>query len=224
MTQARDRLWATAKVTDSQSYGNGTGLSWVYAIEGAERFYNVVSGKPLPLAVGESIHISPDGTKLHIIDGSGKEPKLLISKQSLRSELAHGPTPKAQPPASVPPPAPAQHQRVSITIKSTPAGADIQLNGRNVGRTPTTTDVDPGRMDIMLRLESSSPWVITDDVGAGGGNSRQRSDGCTSCVPRVQFEVVARDNVPVVVYKVDPAYTQAARDEHISGAVTLIVS
>ena len=46
-----------------------------------------------------------------------------------------------------------------LQITSKPAGASIYLNGRYTGKTPATLDkVDPGRADLVVKLEGYRPW------------------------------------------------------------------
>jgi hypothetical protein len=62
-------------------------------------------------------------------------------------------------PATVPAPStqPASHM-ASILITSDPAGADVELNSKFVGNTPTTLRLDPGDYTITIRKAGHQAW------------------------------------------------------------------
>ncbi len=76
----------------------------------------------------------------------------------------------AQQPAALPPapapvsPAPAQ---ASLNINSTPSGADIELNGKFAGSTPSVLKVNPGPYKIVVTRNGFKPWGRQVEVGTG---------------------------------------------------------
>jgi hypothetical protein len=59
----------------------------------------------------------------------------------------------------------------NVVIKSTPAGADIDVDGKYVGSTPSTVQIAPGDHDISIEKEGLTPWQRTMTVSAGGNSS-----------------------------------------------------
>ena len=63
-------------------------------------------------------------------------------------------------PASAPVPA-------SLAIDSTPAGADIEIDGAFVGNTPSTLSVAPGSHSITVKKKGFTDWTKTLNVTGG---------------------------------------------------------
>jgi hypothetical protein len=61
-----------------------------------------------------------------------------------------------------PPPAP-----VSLVIDSTPAGADIEIDGAFVGNTPSTVSVAPGSHQIVVIKKGYKIWLKSLDAAGG---------------------------------------------------------
>jgi hypothetical protein len=60
--------------------------------------------------------------------------------------------------------APAQ---VSLIVESTPAGADIEVDGSFVGNTPSTVSVAPGSHDISVKKKGFSTWNRRMNIAGG---------------------------------------------------------
>ena len=60
---------------------------------------------------------------------------------------------------SVAPVAAVDKPKVSVT--STPAGADIEINGNFVGSTPSNIEVDPGKNEVKITKKGFAPWSRT---------------------------------------------------------------
>jgi hypothetical protein len=63
-----------------------------------------------------------------------------------------------------PPAAPAQ---ASLTVESTPAGADIEIDGAFVGNTPSTVSVAPGSHQVAVKKKGFTDWTKTLNVTGG---------------------------------------------------------
>jgi PEGA domain len=59
----------------------------------------------------------------------------------------------------------------SVIVKSTPAGADINVDGKYVGSTPSTVQIAPGDHQISIEKEGLTPWQRTMTVSAGGNST-----------------------------------------------------
>lgn len=66
-------------------------------------------------------------------------------------------------PAAAPPPEPS-----TITIKSTPDGADISVDGKYVGGTPSTLKLPPGEHTISIEKSTFKAWQRAITLSAGG--------------------------------------------------------
>ena len=66
--------------------------------------------------------------------------------------------------ASAPVAAPAQ---ASLAIDSTPAGADIEIDGGFVGNTPSTLSLTPGSHQVSVKKKGFTPWTKTLNVTGG---------------------------------------------------------
>jgi hypothetical protein len=62
-------------------------------------------------------------------------------------------------------------QTASVTIKSTPQGADINVDGKFVGNTPSTVQLAAGEHEILIEKEGLRPWERTMTVNPGGSIS-----------------------------------------------------
>jgi hypothetical protein len=71
------------------------------------------------------------------------------------------------PPESATPPAPAAPVQVSLSIESTPPGADIEIDGAFVGSTPSTVSVAPGNHQIAVKKKGFTDWTKTLNVTGG---------------------------------------------------------
>jgi PEGA domain len=54
-----------------------------------------------------------------------------------------------------------------MEISSTPAGADIELDGKFVGSTPSTITASPGEHEVIVKKSGFSPWSKTITLSAG---------------------------------------------------------
>jgi PEGA domain/Protein of unknown function (DUF2846) len=59
-------------------------------------------------------------------------------------------------------------QPASVTVKSTPPGADINVDGKFMGNTPSTIQLAPGEHQVSVEKEGLRPWQRTMTVSAGG--------------------------------------------------------
>jgi len=57
--------------------------------------------------------------------------------------------------------------QASLSIDSTPPGADIEVDGNYVGSTPSTVSVAPGSHDITVKKKGFSTWNRKMNVTGG---------------------------------------------------------
>lgn len=56
----------------------------------------------------------------------------------------------------------------SVVVKSTPTGADINVDGKWMGNTPSTLQLSPGEHTVTIEKEGLISWGRTMTVNAGG--------------------------------------------------------
>jgi hypothetical protein len=77
------------------------------------------------------------------------------------------PKPDSEPqPVNAPAQAPSAAQ-ASVAVDSTPAGADIEIDGAFVGNTPSTVAVAPGSHQIAVKKKGFTDWTKTLNVTGG---------------------------------------------------------
>jgi hypothetical protein len=59
-------------------------------------------------------------------------------------------------------------QPASVIVKSTPPGADINVDGKFMGNTPSTIPLPPGEHEVSIEKEGLRPWQRTMTVSARG--------------------------------------------------------
>jgi hypothetical protein len=67
------------------------------------------------------------------------------------------------------PPSSSEHS--TVVLKSTPDGADITVDGKYVGSTPSTLKLAPGDHTISIEKAAFKPWQRTVTLSAGGSVS-----------------------------------------------------
>ncbi len=67
-------------------------------------------------------------------------------------------------------PAPAPAAEAQLQISSTPDGADIEIDGKFVGDTPSTVGVAAGEHEISLKKTGFEPWQRKISVSSGQVN------------------------------------------------------
>ena len=62
-------------------------------------------------------------------------------------------------------------QLASVIVKSTPSGADINVDGKYMGSTPSTIQLAPGEHEVSIEKDELRPWQRTMTVTAGGSST-----------------------------------------------------
>ena len=58
----------------------------------------------------------------------------------------------------------------TVAITSTPAGADIEVNGKFVGNTPSSIELEPGDYTVTVKKDGYSGWQRTVKITGGSVN------------------------------------------------------
>ena len=68
---------------------------------------------------------------------------------------------------TAPAPAPAMAASTSIMLESTPTGADVAIDGKFVGNTPSTVEVAAGSHQLIVSKKGFTDWTRTINVTGG---------------------------------------------------------
>lgn len=85
--------------------------------------------------------------------------------ESLAKLKSESPAPAATP--SEQSNAPTGATQATLTIDSTPPGADIEIDGAFVGNTPSTVSITPGSHQIAVKKKGFTDWTKTLNVTGG---------------------------------------------------------
>jgi hypothetical protein len=111
------------------------------------------------LSLGGSVEDACDGIT-HYWSAHGQE--ILAGKQKTRSAGVPVATPAASVALQLPTPS-----QASVTVESTPSGADIEVDGEFVGNTPSTISVAAGTHQISVKKKGYSDWSRKMNVSGG---------------------------------------------------------
>jgi len=118
-----------------------------------------------PIKVGDVIHFRIEKDSAYIPqpnpDGTQSEEKLRI--------LSEDEAPKENPSAAAAQVQPAAESTAAalLDIASTPPGADIEIDGKFVGSTPSSISIKPGDHDIAVKKTGFSAWQKKVSVAPG---------------------------------------------------------
>lgn len=91
-----------------------------------------------------------DGRKLHLLDDTGKEHVIEITKQIMKdAPFANNATTTETPSAAA---------KATLEVVSTPSGADIELDGTFVGNTPSSLSVTQGDHTLRVSKKGYGVW------------------------------------------------------------------
>jgi hypothetical protein len=62
-------------------------------------------------------------------------------------------------------------QPATVVVKSTPPGADINVDGKWMGSTPSNIQLVPGDHEVSIEKDGLTPWQRTMTVTAGGSST-----------------------------------------------------
>lgn len=163
-------LWAALKDTlrNSGKYG-------IIGIDNAEMTasYNIggnLTGKRINSAVlnskddGNGCELQIQTAYSGLINNDAGDLKKRVDESLAKLRNAPPENPSNQQQQSKPPASSAQ---ASLTINSTPSGADIEIDGAFVGNTPSTVSVAPGSHQIVVKKSGFADWTRTLKVTDG---------------------------------------------------------
>ncbi len=125
------------------------------------------TGAPIAVAQEDRRHV-PTGVETVTAEGSEKTP---LSPEADRAIFLPGSseaTSRARPQPASPAAATAPSEQTVVQVKSTPEGADITVDGKYVGSTPSSLRLPSGDHQISIEKAGFKLWQRTLTVSAGG--------------------------------------------------------
>jgi hypothetical protein len=118
--------------------------------------FMIMRGKDVNIPKGTSFNAYVDGDREITFGG----PPAAASAASPTQSSAQQPTPRQVPSVLAEEPA-------TIAVKSTPAEADITVDGKYAGSTPSTLRLPPGDHDVSIAKSGFKPWLRKLTLTAG---------------------------------------------------------
>lgn len=141
----------TVTLEDSGCAGNvcgGTYHRTHYVIEAGSKLYVVNrTGGRLDLTVNQPIKFAIDGNTAYLMDGKGKVHDCHLEQERNVVSAPQGQSKEA--PLDL---------EATVALVSTPAGADVNVDGVFVGNAPATLKLKPGKHNIKLTLRGYKDW------------------------------------------------------------------
>jgi hypothetical protein len=94
-----------------------------------------------------------------VADASGGQPTKAETSQAAGNPQTDSPVEPG--PAALP---------ASVMVKSNPSGADINIDGKFMGSTPSAVQLTPGEHQVSIEKEGMTPWQRTMTLTAGGSS------------------------------------------------------
>jgi len=118
---------------------------------------------------GKDITI-PEGTEIaaYINGDTPLDPARFIAQGSGAPALSVGTAPQAASGAPQPIAKPPDSEVTPVEVKSTPDGAEISIDGKFVGNTPSSFRLAPGDHTVRIEKSGYKPWEKAFTVLAGG--------------------------------------------------------
>jgi PEGA domain len=147
-----------------------------YVVEGDSEYYIARErlrwrwSKAADAAIGERIKYAAQGRSLYLLDDQGHEHHATIIQRVLRSEVPEtqqGENREAPQTVIGPATSKSTGALAKVTIKSSPDGADIVVDGKFVGDTPSTLLLAAGDHLVVINKPGFEPWQRTVSINDG---------------------------------------------------------
>ena len=126
----------------------------------------LMRGKDVEIPRGTPFNAYVDGDREFALGGSA--PAALPPAGNPLAAAPGGPTPAAQPAPTAAPAQVAAEDLTTVVVKSTPDGADVTVDGKFMGSTPSTVRLAPGDHEIVIEKSDFKTWRRTMSVNPGG--------------------------------------------------------
>jgi hypothetical protein len=123
-----------------------------------------------PLPVGETFEARTEKRGLAVLyrNAKGKETRQVYQMMAAGQEKQQGESVPAPVPAPSPPASSAQEaatEKIRCSFTSAPSGAEITIDGKYVGNTPSTIGVGTGTHEIAISMPGFAEWKRELTVG-----------------------------------------------------------
>jgi hypothetical protein len=117
---------------------------------------------------GRLIPVGADEAKTALVKLKPSDERQIAVAETSTTPSQQEPTPVDNAQGEPHPESDVPMQPASVTVKSTPQGADINVDGKFVGSTPSTIQLSSGEHAVSVEKEGLRPWQRTMTVSAGG--------------------------------------------------------
>jgi hypothetical protein len=157
------RLECNRKRGVSERTGGGEKVTATLEAEGEQTHVRIWTGKHFSERTGRDNWSTPVYNEM--LKSLQKPAQTATAIVPGTPALPPAPQPGAQPAA----PVPAETESpATVLVKSTPDGADITVDGKFVGNTPSTLRLSPGGHTILIEKSGMKAWQRTMTVSPGG--------------------------------------------------------
>jgi hypothetical protein len=178
--QPKRRMGRAGKLNFTVDYvkapdGSNLRLRASSARQGEDKSGTVIVGTVLLgglflLMRGKDVNI-PKGTQFNAYVDGDREIALAAPAPAGASPVANplgGPAAVAPAPAAPPAETTSTEDLTTAVVKSDPAGADVTVDGKYMGSTPSTLRLAPGDHTILIEKAGFKAWLRTMTVNPGG--------------------------------------------------------
>ncbi|MBZ5514712.1 MAG: PEGA domain-containing protein [Acidobacteriia bacterium] len=118
----------------------------------------IMRGKDVNIPKGTAFNAYVDGDREVAVAGAAP-----VAAQPATTAASAAPAPAAQPA-----PAPSTEDLTTAVLKSDPPGADVTVDGKYMGSTPSTVRLAPGDHTVLFEKAGYRAWQRTMTVNPGG--------------------------------------------------------
>jgi hypothetical protein len=125
--------------------------------------FMIIRGKDVNIPKGTQFNAYVDGDREITLPNSAPAPAAASPTANPAPAAATAPAPAAQAAPEV-----SAEDLTTAVVKSDPPGADVTIDGKYMGSTPSTVRLAPGDHTILLEKAGFKPWQRTMAVNPGG--------------------------------------------------------
>lgn len=163
--------------TYGQASGSSTAIYRVYETYTIE-YRNIIYvcqehikwrwSKPAVLTVNGSVQFAIEKDRLYIRSDDGSEHETTIVKTVSKPEQSAPPNTQQQAPTTAPTNVAQVREKGTVTVNSTPSGADVYADGAFVGNAPAVLKLSEGKHVIKVSMRRFADW--SRDISVLGGS------------------------------------------------------
>jgi hypothetical protein len=176
-----DSASGSATTNGDTTYGNANGNSTAvyrvyetYTIEAGDYVFTCQEhikwrwSKPAMLTVNGPVQFAVEKNHLYIKSEDGSEHETTIIKRISKPQPSAPPTTPQPEPTTAPTISALVPEKGTVTVNSTPSGADVYADGAFVGNAPAVLKLSEGKHTIKVSMSGFADW--SRDISVLGGS------------------------------------------------------